>query len=710
MAFALVVFLVLRFSPFASLKSFQNRQYSTRFYDRNGELLQIMSVDDGIRREWISIDDVPIEVQQIFIDAEDKNFYKHKGVDLAAIFRAFIQNVKNKRTVSGASTITMQLARIIVPRKNANVTVFDKIREAFIAIRLELILSKKEILELYLNNLPFGFRTEGIASATRNFYGQSLHSLSTEQIETLALIPRRPSQYISRVPSKESFKYPEKAQHFILWVKKQYQEQKKTIPPDLTLSIDINLTELVEYRLMQDVKRYENARVSDGAAFVIDAITGEILVWCGSTDFYNSKTGQIDGVLVKNQAGSSMKPFLYALALEKGFSPTSVLADVPSDFGSYEVYVPQNFNNRFNGPQLFRTCLASSLNIPAVSLLQDLGINDYLDLLFNLGFDSLKSQKNSVGLSLALGGGEVTLFELVRAFSVFARDGTVPILTWQKSKNIKDLDKAPIFSTVFKNDTSRIICDILSDKNARSLGFGFAKVFDIPYPGIFKTGTSNQYQNIVALGSTKRYTCGVWMGNITGETVIGETGSSIPAGVVRLILDELEEKNTLSEEELNFLQPGYYEKQKICTLSGMAPSRFCKSVTEEYVLKGSVQETCDWHYSQNGKISVKYPNEYQRWFGGKNINGSLDYSGKLHFFYPEDGSVFLYDGTMQKTKQQLRVDVIGGTEEFASLFINGEFWGDSPRPFSWYVPVEPGRHVFVVKSGKDEDKISVTIK
>lgn len=688
--------LCLKCLPFKALKEFKNHQYSTRFYDRNGNLLEIMALEDGLRREWTPIEHIPEEVKTIFIEAEDSAFYKHHGIYLPAIFRAALQNARNGRTVSGASTITMQLARMVVPRSTPNATIKDKIKEAFIAFRIEAKLNKQQILELYLNNLPFGFRTEGVTSAAKNFYGVSLYELSTEQIKSLALIPRRPSFYVRQIPSVKAFDYPKEEPHFLEWVKKQYKDTK--IPENVYLSIDSEFSEAVRRHLEQVVTSYSDARIADGAALVFDNYTGEILVWCGSINFYREDTGQIDSVLVKNQTGSSMKPFLYAMALENGFAPSSVLPDVPIDFGSTEVYVPQNFNNRFNGPQLFRTCLASSLNIPAVTLLYRLGVDRYLEVLQKAGFDSLVEQRGNLGLSLALGAGEVPLYELVRGFSVFVRGGTVRNLRYLSNEYTAD---EKIETSVYAKDTALIICDMLSDRVARSLGFGFAKVFDTPYPAIFKTGTSNQFQNIVALGSTKRYTAGVWMGNVTGETVIGETGSSIPAGVVRFILDELESRNNVPMEEKAFDKPERYKKQKVCAVSGMAPTQYCKSITEEYVLSGEMLEPCTYHVLNNGKIEVHYPNEYQRWFGGRNMNGALTYNGEFKFFYPQDESVFLFDKSLG-AKQRLKIDVAGGSGTKAELFVDGVSSGISERPFSWFIPITVGRHKLEAVSESNE--------
>ena len=271
----------------------------------------------------------------------------------------------------------------------------------------------------------------------------------------------------------------------------------------------------------------QKSRISNASILVIDNKTGEPIVWAGNAQFFDEDhSGQSDGVLVRNQPGSSMKPFLYALALETDdehgnplFSPGTILADIPQEFGDEKLYIPSNFNNRYNGPVRFRVALASSLNVPAVYLLNTIGVDNYLNKLFELGFDSLKKSGKEADLGLALGAGEVSLKELVTAFAVFPRDG-------------KDFNNRQIYHS----DTARIICSILSDKAARALGFGYSQTFQTDYPAIFKTGTSNQYQDIVALGATKQYTVGVWMGNFSGQTVVGKTGSSLPAWVAKNFL------------------------------------------------------------------------------------------------------------------------------------------------------------------------------
>lgn len=741
-----IFYLFLKLLPYPELDKFKQRQYSTRFFDRNGTLLQILPLEEGLRREWYNLEKIPEELKKIFIIGEDKNFYFHFGVDIGAVIRAAWQNITANRTVSGASTITMQLSEIITLWNKEKQTgdsqkpvspIIVKLKEIFNAMRLEAKLSKNEILEYYLNSIPFGFQTEGVGSAARNFFNVTQDTLNKAQMLSLAIIPRRPvlynpaenpmaawknsiiigkkagititkDEWASMVKAEKKFNYPMLAPHFTGWVVSQYTKESKIIPEELYLSVDLNLNQLIENNLSSLIDEYEYARISNGAAFVINNLNGEILAWVGNGDFNDPRGGQIDGVLVKNQPGSSMKPFLFALGLEKGFTPNTVFPDIPMDFGSANIYVPLNFNNRYNGPLIFRTALASSLNIPAVYLLYRIGIDAYMEKLSEIGFTSLEDERDTTGLSLALGSGEVSLYELVKGFSVFPRGGHVIDPTWLLGKSISHSNDDDDAKQVFEPDIAAIICDILGDKTARVLGFAYAKVFDTPYPSIFKTGTSNQFQDIIAFGATTSFTAGVWMGSFSGETVVGETGSSIPASVVREILDYLEAEKSNPAED--FLKPLYYKKTEMCTVSGLAPSPFCYTVIDEFVFKNRVLEICNWH----SEGEIRYPELYQYWARERNIAGSSarfnNNMMQLQFISPPDGAQYIYDFSVPPSAQNLRIDVIGGREDEAELFINKISAGIKQAPFFWYIPIKQGDNVLTVVCGNEKEEISITVK
>ncbi len=737
--------LALALLPWPALDDFLGRPYSTRLYDRRGQLLQVLPLEDGLRREWYDLKALPPRLVEVFLAAEDQRFYRHHGVDFVAVLRAAAQNLRAGRRVSGASTITMQLVRLVRPRLfGKEVGLWTKAMEALAAVRLELRLSKEEILELYLNNLPFGSQTEGVGSAARTYFGCIPAELSEAQIHSIAILPRRPAAYHPSNPDAsleaalqlgsltgfsttsqhwrealsqpEPYQYPQRLSHFCRYAQNLYSDGSK-IPSELHLSVDADLTEAAERLVQMQLAKHRAARLGHGAVFAMDNETGEIICWSGG-DFWSQDAGQVDGVLVRNQSGSTMKPFIYAMALEAGFSPTTVLADVPMDFGGGEAYVPLNFNNRFNGPVLFRTALASSLNIPAVYLMYWLGVERYLSVMGRLGARSLEGLED-YGLSLALGSGELSLLELVRAFSVFPRGGRSAHLTHLREGMVGEAARLE-GEQVFQQDTAAIICDMLSDQRARALGFGFSGVFSTPYPAIFKTGTSNQFQNIVALAATPRYTVGVWMGNHSGETVVSQTGSSLPAAIARFLLDELVERGLESENARysntsnktgfpqDFPKPRSYRKTRVCALSGMSPMEFCPATTEEFVLSvlsdsamaGKGLEPCSWHFSAEDlfsagisssikAVSVRYPQEYHRWLQGKTSSSDFFHQAPLQILYPQPGAVFVYDESIPSSAQRIRVDATG-TGSQAELFVNGKSVGPSAAPFSWLVPLEPG--------------------
>lgn len=738
--FILVVFFfAIHFSPYKDLKKFLSQPVSTRVYDKNGELLQILSLDEGLRREFVPLEKMPEHLAEIFIATEDRRFYKHHGVDIGAIFRATFQNIRERRTVSGASTITMQLARIISPSPRRSIVA--KISESWNALRLESRLSKKQILELYLNNVPFGFNSAGVATGSRTFFGTPIERLSTAQIFCLAVIPRRPSYYnplenpeacaavayevyhsmgttdkidspksdfLAAAHSAKSFRYPFEMPHYIRWLSSQNIGLYKS--PEMHLSVSLSLQREAESLLAQRVSQYSSYRLTNGAVLVIDNRTAQILAWVGSADFSNpANSGQVDGVLAAVQPGSSMKPFLYATALEHGFFPNTILPDVPLEFGFDELYMPQNFNNRFNGPVRFRVALASSLNIPAVYLLNEIGMETYLNKLRKLQFHSLEG--SNTGLSLALGGGAVSLFELVQAFSVFPRDGIFVPITPMPAPVVSQVDTMQITNAtqttqqptqIYERDTARIICDILSDRDARAIGFGYAQTFVTPFPSMFKTGTANQFQNITALGATPHYTVGVWMGNFSGETVIGQTGSSIPAFIVRAILMRLQNGG---QESPSFQKPSQYTREKICALSGMKANKYCTGTSTEYI--SAHDEICTWHTAGG----IIYPAEYAQWFRLRNRSGYInDSSSSFQIVSPKNGSVFFYDASLVGKKQNIVIEAVGGNSDVAAVSVDGKTSFTINRPFSFQIPLERGEHLIEIFCGNEAATLQFSVK
>ena len=705
--------LLFRLLPFYKLKQLENQEYSCRVYDCNEKLLQVIPLKEGGRREFTAIKKIPKHVIKAVIQSEDKRFYFHHGVDYLSIIKAFIENSKAKKIVRGSSTITMQLAKIL--NASNELSLKRKLHDVYYAYRIEAKLSKKKILELYLNSVYFGKGAWGITSAARTFFSKELKDLTVDEAKVLAIMIRNPSYYNpinfpehylpygleKAVENAKYYKYEQNMPHFINYVKREIK--KNTY--EFHSTIESELFNFSQNLLQERLERYSDSRISNGCILVINNSDNSVLCWLGNGNFYDEEnSGQIDGVLVKNQPGSSMKPFLYALGLDlEIINPSTVFADIPTEFGNEKLYIPENFNNRFNGPVRTRVALASSLNIPAVTLLNNIGVDLYLSKLYELGFESLKETGKAADLGLALGAGEVSLLELVRAFSVFSRDGMYLPLKFSRDTKEKKAIK------VFKTDTSRIISSILSDKSARALGFGYAQTFQTEYPAIFKTGTSNQFQDIVALGASRNYTAGVWMGNFSGATVVGKTGSSIPASIVKRILDYLEgAKDDYSD--LKFLEPENYTKEKICSVSGMSAGDYCESLVYEYVKNGEKKEKCNWHQKIGSEIHTVYPGEYQVWARRKHNETIVEYStSELKIVSPKANAVF-YSSNMYSKQQAIPCEVTGGTDELLHIYYDGKFYKTIERPFVFSLPVEKGFHELEINCGAQRESLSFLVR
>ncbi|MBP5568006.1 MAG: transglycosylase domain-containing protein [Treponema sp.] len=742
---------VLKILPYKELKELQNKPYSTRIYDANGYLIQVTSLQDGLRREWIPYNSIPDGVKKVFLEAEDKRFFFHHGVDYLAALNALKQNSSTGRTVRGASTITMQLSKIITPSVEKSFS--KKVQDVFNALKIEAKLSKKQILELYLNTVPFGMNSEGITSAARTFFGKEIEDLTPEEICLLSVIPRSPSLYnpINNPEAcaqkafliyKDSFKtdltdeeiytnltetaksakkytYPFYMPHFINYLQAEWKKSGEKPPYEIQISADLNVQFCAEKYLAQALEEAENARISNGAVLVINNHDNSIVAWVGSGDFYDDRhNGQIDGVLALNQPGSSMKPFLYATAMEMHDTdgqpfmyPSKILQDIPKEYGEEKIYIPANFNNRYNGPIRMRVALASSLNVPAVDTLSKITVETYVTKLYELGIDFTHGAKTG-DLGIALGVEEVSLKDLVTAFSVFPRDGLYLPLTYRKNApdQINKINRKG--KRIFEPDTARIICSILSDKASRSLGFGYTQTFQTEYPSMFKTGTANQYQNIVALGATPDYTIGVWMGNFSGETVIGKTGSSLPAWAARNVLDLLTERYSRNADGTfkSFEEPENYIRQRICTLSGHVATENCPASMLEYIPKDLKLRRCNWHRNIQGTIYTYYPPEYQQWFRIYGQKGLLDYhASQLQFLTPNNNSVY-YMSDLYKERQAIDFEIIGGQNDEAKVYLDGNFYKTLSRPFFFYLPLEKGSHSVKVICGNQNAELSFQVK
>ncbi|HBD96401.1 MAG: hypothetical protein A2015_03915 [Spirochaetes bacterium GWF1_31_7] len=733
--FLIILFLhlLLLILPYSDLDNFLNRQYSLEIIDRNGNLIYITALDNGDRREFVSIDNLPKNVIDIFLKCEDKRFFYHPGIDIFALIRSFYMNFTSNSTISGASTITMQLSRIISPHKSGYQ---GKITEVVNALRLESKLSKKRILELWLNSLPYGFRAVGIKSASKTFFCKNISLLTESQVVSLAIIPRNPNEYNPLTSQKKAIgkvksvlksiniveneskieneisqavtiSYENRNPHFIEYIKNEITDDEYKTGSPIYTSLNLDLTYYIQNILKQNLENLKDFRITNGSVIVYNNQNGEILVYIGSKDFDDiENSGEIDGIHVKNQPGSTIKAFLYADAIEKGFLPSSILPDIPMDFGSSEIYVPLNFNRRFNGPVRLRVALASSLNIPSIYLVTRIGVQNFVETLKKLDFESLNGQEANIGSGIAVGNAEVSLFELTRAFAIFQRSGYKLKTSWHllKNKTLYNTDK------VFSDYTSFIISDILSDNKSRITGLGSNSILNTNFNAMFKTGTSNQFNDIWCLGATPEYTVGVWMGNFSGETVIGKTGSGIPASIAVKTLETLIE-NTGNKD---FKRPDNIKKELICPLSGELITPLCSGGVYEYFNKNEIINSCSFHQKRAGEVYVEYPIEYSKWArdSGKIdiLPGLSSNEDNLEIVKPKNNAVYYFDPSIPAENQAVRLEVLyTKPNEEIKLFVNGKYKESLKYPYEWFFPLNIGEWEIEVRSNYQNDKINIKV-
>lgn len=577
-----------------------NRNYSTLIEASDGTVLHSFLTNDDKWRMYTTLNEITPTLQQAFIQKEDRWFYWHPGVNPISIFRAFFKNtIKQKRT-SGASTITMQVARMLEPKER---TITSKLIEIIRALQLEWNFSKKEILQLYLNLVPYGGNIEGVKSASYLYFGKSPEQLSLAEVTTLTIIPNRPNslqlgknnEYIQSqrdkllraFQRKNSFPKesiedalaeplnayrrppPKLAPHFCIRLKKKFPAQS-IIKTNLNYSIQLDVEEIVStYSNTLQFRDIHNA-----AVFIIDNRTHEVIAYVGSPDFNNSSTqGQVDGVKAVRSPGSTLKPLIYGIAFDKGiYTPRSVVNDVPIDFDGY---TPENYDENFHGKIALSDALAQSLNIPAVKLLQEIKLKSLTDALEILNFKQIEKDKNKLGLSTALGGCGVTLEELVNLYSVFANQGKYVPPNYLKT----DKKKSPI--EILSPQANYMVAQILTQLRRTDLPNGGENVMNFPKIA-WKTGTSYGRRDAWSIGFNNQYTVGVWAGNFTGKGVPELSGADVATPLLLQIFNTITKKT----EKDWFKRPENLAFRWVCSETGDIPSEFCTNKIQAYYIPG----------------------------------------------------------------------------------------------------------------------------
>jgi len=640
------------------LKGRASKFETTRILDRRGNTLYEILDPNAGRRTYIPLEKISPYLLAATIATEDKEFYSHPGVDFTAILRAFWQNYQGGGTVSGASTITQQLARTLLfsPEERYEQSYQRKIREAILATEITRRYSKDEILELYLNENNYGNLAYGIEAASETYFGTTADKLSLGQASFLAGIPQAPAVYDVYTNPEDTYNrhedvlvlmYQDSQQNDCIFVSNSIEkvcmdavavtqaadEIRNTIfkSPDVemryphwvnyvrtllesqfdpqtiyrsgfsvTTTLDPGLQDLAQNAVKEQVSKLSEQHVTNGAVVIIQPVTGEILAMVGSADFGSEAiSGQVNMAVSPRQPGSALKPLTYLAAFEKGWTPSTVIWDVPTEFSPSgraddpsPVYKPVNYTGEFYGPVSVRTALANSLNIPAVKALEYIGIYDDPNTPAQDGLISIAKRagittlnRPDYGLSLTLGGGEVSLLELTNFYATLANNGTrIPPVAITK---IVDRNGNTVYEhlpvpgeQVFRSEHSFLISSILSDNQARKLVFGQNSVLKLPFPVAAKTGTTDSFRDNWTMGYTPDVAVGVWVGNADYTPMINTTGLTGAAPIWSNVIQGAIQQLT-GNQPSPFSRPSGIVEMTICELSGTFPSEFCPQQTTE---------------------------------------------------------------------------------------------------------------------------------
>ncbi len=556
---------------------------STKIYDRTGKIL-LYDLHQDVKRTDISFAQMGWNIKNATVAVEDSNFWNNSGVRITSIIRAALVDIFGPGgNTQGGSTITQQLVKnsLLTQKK----TIARKMKEWILAIEVDNSMSKESILEAYLNEIPYGGNIYGIEEAAKTYFNEDAQALTLAQAAYLAAIPQSPTylspygshldkleerknfvlrrmldlkfitpdQYQKALEEKVQF-VPQadigiKAPHFVFFIKSyledKYGSEALRAGLKVTTTLDYNLEQKAEEIVKQGALENQKKYNSDNAGLVaIDPKTGQILAMVGSRDYFDkSVDGNYNVALARRQPGSSFKPFVYATAFEKGFTPSTVLFDLPTEFSTTctaegvplpgytkdSCYMPRNFDNKYLGPVSLRDALAQSRNIPSVKLFYLAGVNDSIKTAKNMGITTI-GDPGRYGLTLVIGGGEVTLLDMTSAYSAFATGGTRNAYTGilkvedASGKILEEYSPNPV--RVLPENTALTISDILSDNKARIPTFGANSVLQIPGREVaVKTGTTNNEKDAWTIGYTPDITVGVWAGNTDNSPTKGSSAT-----------------------------------------------------------------------------------------------------------------------------------------------------------------------------------------
>ncbi|HET8539947.1 MAG TPA: penicillin-binding protein 1C [Anaeromyxobacter sp.] len=704
---------------------------AVRFTDREGRLLrEVRSRADGRSVPLPPDAPVPPLVAAAFVAAEDGRFERHPGVDPLAAARAAWQLASRRRVVSGASTITMQLARQLAPHPR---TLAGKVAEALWALRLDAHLAKPEILRAYLDRVPLGRDLFGVEAASALYFGRPARTLSAGQAALLAGIARGPAArdpWIHPAEAREAMHAvlarmvrtgrldPEAARAAAAAPLDVVPPARAFRAPHLVEALSRALPALgldgaaaVETALdpalqrdVEEILRDELAadrRLSNGAVVVVDNATGEVLAYAGSADFLDEAAqGQNDGVRARRQPGSALKPFAYGLALARGHTPATVLSDAETHLATPTGdWVPRNYDRRVHGPVRLRAALQNSYNVPAVRLADALGPDAVLRVLHAAGLDSLEAGAEEYGAGVVLGNGDVSLRELARAYRGLARGGVAEPLVevraaWDGAGRPLPVRPDLRRRRFLPEPAAALLVDVLSDEPARAPAFGLSNALRLPFPVAAKTGTSRAYVDNWTAGFTAERTVAVWVGSFDGRPMHGVSGITGAGPIFGRVM--VRAMRGLRPAPL--VDRARFARATVCALSGERAGPHCPAAVEEVFLPGTEPAaTCAVHRAgPGGRPGLALPPEHLAWAHAEGIDAepaAPPGGERVRILRPANGDAYLVEAGFPEDAQAvpLRLALGSGAGE-VSVRLDGVAvtleGGTSGR-----LPARPGTHV-----------------
>lgn len=776
---------------------------SSRILDRNGRLLYEIADPHTGRHVTVPLEEIPLYCRQATIATEDADFYTNPGVDVRGILRALWINLRGGEVLAGGSTITQQVARnlLLSPQERSRRTLLRKLRESILAWHIARTFTKDEVLALYLNEVYYGNLAYGIEAAARTYFGKGVRELSLAECALLTGLPQSPAFYNPLTDPERARKrqrvvlglmveqgyitpeqaelaaqerphfaatpFPIEAPHFVMyvwsWLEKRFgAEALYTEGLVITTTLDLDLQHTAEEVIRRHLARLAQAseesglrEVNNAALVALDPQTGAILTMVGSPDYFNPAIdGAVNAALALRQPGSAVKPLTYAAAFTPGadgqgegqalplLTPASVIMDIRTAFPTREglPYVPVNYDHRFHGLVSAREALAQSLNVPAVRVLQMVGVDRLVALANDLGMTSFGTGER-FGLALTLGGGEVRLLELTAAYAAFANGGRrvepFGVLEVRDARGHLRYRAQPAPGPqVLDPRVAYLITNILADERARAPAFGTGSVLSLSRPAAAKTGTSSDWRDNWTMGYVPQLVTGVWVGNADGRPMRDVSGVE-GAGP---IWHDFMERALRGRPVIPFTEPPGLERVRVCLPSGLLPTDLCPRTREELFLAGTAPTEPDNWYQRfridratglpagpdtppervEERVFILPPAEVWEWARANgwplppetalrsttpSTAGELP-SPPLIITHPDDGTVYRLSPVVPGAYQAIRVAVRpadGVRVAEVTLYVDGAPLATfTTPPYEALWTLEAGEHTFLAV-GRDEE-------